>query len=142
MKYKQFILVGILLFSAFTTFAQLEQTIHQTFELNDKASVQLDLYGGYTLTPWAGNNILIETKIQLFNSSASIFKHFIEKDKRYQIEADTSSPEKLRLYSHDMKRTTLRTKTGAESTEVVETRIFIPENYLVKDEKNLVLKVK
>jgi hypothetical protein len=142
MKYKQYILVGILLFSAFTIFAQLEQTIHQAFELNDKSSVQLDLYGEYTLTPWAGNNILIETKIQLFNSSASIFKHFIEKDKRYLIEADTSSSEKLRLFSHDMKRTTLRTKTGAESTEVVETRIFIPETYLVKDEKNLVLKVK
>ncbi|MCF8282889.1 MAG: hypothetical protein K9J45_21020 [Bacteroidales bacterium] len=136
---KQMLLVGSILFLALSAFGQLEKTIHQTFDLASKANVELDLYGEYTLIPWAGNNILVETKIQLFNSSASILKHFIEKDQRYLIEADTSSNGLLKLYSHDMKRSSLRTKTGAESTEVVETRIFIPENFIIRDDKNLVL---
>ena len=139
MSYRHILLVGAFLSFAKISFAQLEQTIHQTFELNDKTNVQLDLHGDYTFVPWASNNILIETKIQLFNSSASILKHFVEKDKRYLIEADTSLSDKLRLYSHDMKRTSLRTKTGAESTEIVETRIFIPDNFVIRDEKTLVL---
>lgn len=128
-----------MLFGSFSCFAQLEKTIHQTFDLNSITTVQLELYGEYTLVPWAGNSILVETKIQLYNSSASILKHFIEKDQRYLIEIDTAISGILKLFSHDMKRADLRTKTGAESIENVETRIFIPENYAIKDKKTLVL---
>ena len=139
MKYKQISLVGLLLCLVTICFGQLEKTIHQTFELNETATVQLDLHGEYTLVTWAGNNILVESKIQLYNSSASVLKHFIEKDQRYLIEADTSTTGILKLFSHDKKRASLRTKTGAESTEIVETRIFIPENYAIRDDKTLVL---
>ncbi|MBI1224046.1 MAG: hypothetical protein GC192_02305 [Bacteroidetes bacterium] len=107
--------------------------------MNDKSTVQFDLYGTYTLVPWAGNNILVETKIQLFNSSASILKHFVEKDQRYLIEEDTTNNGILRLFSHDMKRATLRSKSGVTSTEEIETKIYIPEKYVIKDEKTIVL---
>ncbi len=139
MKYKQIMFFVFTFFFASASYGQLEKTIHQTFDVNEKATVQLDLYGEYTLVPWAGNNILVETKIQLYNSSASILKHFIEKDQRYLIEADTSASHSLKLFSHDKKRSTLRTKSGAESTEIVETRIFVPENYAIRDDKTLVL---
>lgn len=139
MKYKTLLLAFTLSFFSLNCFGQLEKTIHQTFDLEGVEAVQLELYGVYTIVPWAGNNILVETKIQLYNSSESVLKHFIDKDKRYFIEADTLSEVQLKLFSHDMKRSSLRTKTGAESVENVETRIFIPENFVIKDEKTLVL---
>jgi hypothetical protein len=139
MKYKHFALAFLLFLFSSSCFAQLEKTIHQTFDLNAMTTVQLELYGEYTIVPWAGNNILVETKIQLYNSSASVLKHFIEKDQRYLIDADTALTGVIKLVSHDMKRAALRTKTGAESIENVETRIFIPENYAIKDEKTLVM---
>ncbi len=139
MKYKQISLLALALFLASYSYGQLEKTLHQTFALDEKTMVNFDLYGEYTLVPWAGNNILVETKIQLYNSSASILKHFIEKDLRYQVDADTSAKQTLRLVSHDKKRATLRTRAGVESTEIVETRVFVPENYVIRDDKTLVL---
>jgi hypothetical protein len=100
-------------------FGQLEKTIHQTFDIGEKTAISLDLFGEYTLEHWAGNNILVETNVQLFNSTSSVLKHFIEKDFRYQIDMDTLNETSLHLVSHDKKRISLRTKTGAESTEAV-----------------------
>jgi hypothetical protein len=88
--------------------------------------------------PWAGNNVLVETQVKLYNSTGSVLKHFIEKDLRYQIDADTTTSSTLTLVSHDKKRASLRTKTGAESTEVIETRVFVPDSFVVRDEKTLV----
>lgn len=121
-----------------TCFAQLEKTIHQTFDLGEKTAISLDLYGEYAIIPWAGNNILVETNVQLYNSTASVLKHFIEKDLRYQIDSDTASATSLTLISHDKKRASLRTKTGAESTEIVVTKVFVPDVFIVKDQKTLI----
>lgn len=139
MKNKQLLLLPIFMLIISPCFAQLEKTIHQTFILDGKSSIQLDLYGEYTIIPWASNNVLVETNVKLFNSSASIFKHFIEKDLRYQVDADTTNSGMLKLISHDKKRTTLRTKSGAESTEVVETKVFVPDTFIARDERTLVL---
>ncbi len=139
MKYKQILLSAFLLSFAFASYGQLEKTIHQTFDLSEKSTILLDLHGAYTIVPWAGNNVLVETKVQLFNSSAAVLKHFVEKDQRYLIEADTAAAGTVKLVSHDKKRASLRTKSGAESTEIVETRIFVPENFAIRDDKTLVL---
>jgi hypothetical protein len=139
MKYKQSFLVGTMLLFAAACFGQLEKTIHQTFDLEGKTTIQLDLFGQYNIVPWAGNNVLVETKIQLYNSSAPVLSHFVEKDKRYHIEADTASAGTIILVSHDKKRAALRTKTGAESIEVVETKVFVPDTFIVRDERTLVM---
>ena len=139
MKNNPLFLTSIFLLFVSPCIAQLEKTIHQTFVLDGKSSIQLDLYGEYTIVPWASNNVLVETNVKLFNSSSSIFKHFIEKDLRYQVDADTTQAGTLVLTSHDKKRATLRTKSGAESTEVVETKVFVPDTFIARDEKTLVL---
>jgi hypothetical protein len=138
MSYK---IIGLLFFSLFFSvvgFGQLEKTLHQTFDLGEKTTLLLDLYGEYAIVPWAGNNILVETNVQLYNSTSSVLKHFIEKDLRYQIDVDTMQANALVLVSHDKKRIGLRTKTGAVSTEVITTKVFVPEDFIVKDEKTLV----
>lgn len=141
MNIKQIKLIGFFVALATSAcFGQLEKTIHQTFDLEGKTAIHLNIHGQYSIIAWAGNNVLVETKVQLYNSSSSILKHFVEKDLRYQVDADTSSTGTLQLLSHDKKRVSLRTKTGAESTEVVETKVYVPENFIIKDDKTLVIK--
>lgn len=139
MKMKDATLLFAMLMLASTASAQLEKTIHQTFPLEDKASINLDLYGEYTLVPWAGNNVLIETRVELYNSTPSILKHFVEKELRYQIDMDSTNSGILKLSSHDKKRISIRNKTGTESTEIITTKVFVPDNFIVIDEKTLVL---
>ncbi|MBK8567496.1 MAG: hypothetical protein IPN76_30310 [Saprospiraceae bacterium] len=112
--------------------------MHQAFDLGDRATVSLDLYGEYTIEPWAGNNILIETNVLLYNSTSSVLKHFVEKDLRYAIDSDTTVSGTILLASHDKKRISLRTKTGAESTEVITTKVFVPEDFIIQDQRLLV----
>ncbi len=138
MTYKISILLFFSLFFSAVGFCQLEKTLHQTFDLGEKTTLLLDLYGEYAIVPWAGNNVLVETNVQLYNSTSSVLRHFIEKDLRYQIDVDTMQAGALVLVSHDKKRIGLRTKTGAESTEVITTKVFVPEDFIVKDEKTLI----
>lgn len=131
------LLTAVFTFIAVTlSFAQLEKTIHQTFEVGDAEKISLDLFGEYDLVFWAGNNIMSETKIELYSSSASIFNHFIDKEQRYLIQADSSSGI-ITLQSHDKKRIPIRTKSG-ECTEIVHLRLFIPEKFAVENENTLV----
>ncbi len=120
-----------------TASAQLEKTLHQTFPVGEMNTISLDLHGEYSIEPWAGNNILVETNVLLYNSSSSVLKHFVEKDLRYSIDADTTANGTLHLVSHDKKRVSIRTKTGAESTEVIKVRVFVPEDFVVRDQKLL-----
>lgn len=142
MKYHLFCLFLAFFTSLHSGNAQIEKTIHQTFELGEANTVQLDIYGDYTLSPWAGNNILVETNIQLYNSSEAILKHFIEKDQRYKVDVDTVSETTLQLFSHDKKRPAMRTKSGVSSAENVVVRIFVPDNFTILDNKTLVLEKK
>jgi hypothetical protein len=138
MTYKLATLFVLLVFAQFAATAQLEKTIHQAFDIGNRNTVALDLYGEYSIEPWAGNNILIETNVLLYNSTSSVLKHFVEKDLRYNIESDTTVSETLRLFSHDKKRISLRTKTGAESTEVITTKVFVPEDFVIQDQRLLI----
>lgn len=131
------LLTAVITFFAVTfSFAQLEKTIHQTFEVGEADKISLDLYGEYELIFWAGNNIMSETKIELYSSSASIFNHFIDKEQRYLIQTDTTNGI-LTLQSHDKKRVAIRTKNG-ECTEIVHLRLFIPDKFAIETEKTLV----
>lgn len=135
---KLFLTSVLTLLSITFTFAQLEKTIHQTFEAGEATEINLDLYGAFEIEFWAGNNILTETKIELHNASPSILNHFIEKEKRYEIEADTAGTT-LSLYSHDKKRETIRTRTG-ECFEIARLKVFIPEKYFLESPAKLVLR--
>ena len=122
-----FIFIFLLYFSNIS-FAQLEKTIHQTFEVKEKTVISLDLIGDSTLiVPWAGNTILTETKIELYDASPSILKHYIEKDQRYVIEADTTGSSLL-LFSKTKERKPIKTQKGA-CFEQVKIRVFVPEDF-------------
>ena len=119
--------------------AQLEKVIHQTFEIDEAVNIALDLVGTYEIELWAGNNILTETKIQMFNASPAILNHFV-KEKRYEIQLDANASG-IKLYSFDKERRAIKYKEG-ECAEIVNVRIFVPEDFEKIDKAHLVRKAK
>ncbi len=65
--------------------AQLQKVLHRPFEVDSARVIVLDLYGEYEVQPWAGDNILVEMTVKLYQASDGLLKHFIEKEKRYEM---------------------------------------------------------
>ena len=130
--------ISSFLFSLSLAFRQMEKTIHQTFKLQDVQTISLDLFGEYIIVPWAGNTVMSETRVEIFDASPSILEHFVEKEQRYFIKADTSG-NTMKLTSADKKRETIRTKNGS-CTEKVQLKVYIPDEYLAQNETTFVLK--
>lgn len=110
-----------------TAQAQLEKVMHQTFEVGEVETISLDLVGEYDVEEWAGNTIMTETKVQLYEASPAILNHFVTKAKRYEISADTLD-RNLLLASMDKERKPIRTKTQ-ECYELVKLKIFVPDTF-------------
>ena len=118
--------------------AQLSKVIHQTFEIDSVENLTLKLVGEYELEKWAGNNILTETKIEIYNTTSGIFKFLIEEKKRYEIVAEINGVNGT-LFSFDSKRPSIKNnKTGEESYEIVKVKIFVPDDFNLDDPINLV----
>ena len=105
--------------------AQFEKVIHQSFELGDRKDITLDIALPYEVETWAGNTILTETKVQLFNIPQSILGHFIKMG-RYEI-VEASNETSINLKLKEVDRRPIRTKNG-ECIEKVNIRIFVPED--------------
>lgn len=107
--------------------AQLQKVLHRPFEPDSAQVIVLDLYGEYQVQPWAGDNILVEMTVKLYQASEGLLKHFIEKEKRYEMEA-VREGEVFKLVSKDKKRVPIKTPNG-ECFETVEVRIFLPDRF-------------
>ncbi|HMR44108.1 MAG TPA: hypothetical protein PKC40_09750 [Saprospiraceae bacterium] len=119
--------IFVFVFFQLSLSAQLEKTIHQTFELNQPTSISLEIKGDYELVSWSGDHILTETNIELYDATEGILQHYL-KAGRYEVLADTSVATQFKLYSKDQERRVLRTKRG-ECFEVVKMKIFVPETF-------------
>jgi len=111
-----------------TANAQLTKMIHQTFETAEANRIELNLYGEYEIEKWAGNTIMTETSIELYEASNNILKHFTEAG-RWDIEEDQSETS-VKLTSVDLERRTLRTKAG-ECFEIIKMKIYVPEEFKI-----------
>lgn len=105
----------------------MERTVYQIFPVDSVRTIQLDIVGDYMLIPWAADNLLAETHIQLRDASPEILDYLIEKG-RYAIENGLEG-EALTLVSKDKERKTLKNKDGVWCEEVVEVKLFIPDFY-------------
>ena len=122
--------------SAHNSFAQLEKVMHQTFSVDaDMSTIDLDLTGDYEFEYWAGSSIMTETKVELYESSPAILNHFVEEAKRYEILADTLDTI-LRLHSLDKKREPIRRSQEKECPEIVNVKIFVPEDFEASTSEN------
>lgn len=124
----RYFLIGLLSTGCLAVSAQVQQITHQTFELSDSITmVELDIFGTYQVEPWAGNAILLETQVRLYNASQNILDHLL-KIGRYELEEQPAGS-LLRLVSKDKERPTIKTSKG-ECFEEVEQLIYIPEEFI------------
>lgn len=117
--------------------AQLTKVLHQTFEVDSVEKITINLYGEYEIEKWAGNNILTETTIEIYDTTPGIFKYFIEEKGRYDIVAEINNMT-ASLFSNDSERRTIKNKiTDKECYEFVKVKIFVPDEFNVDDPVNL-----
>ena len=129
------LLSAMLLFAA-TANAQLQKILHQSFDVEEITAISLDLHGEYEIEKWAGNTILTETHIQLYDASPSILRFFVENG-RYEIEGTASNETNFAMVSKDKVRKSLKTKHG-ECYEFIKVRILVPEDFTIVSQNKLV----
>ncbi len=123
---RAFLLAAALCLTA-VAFSQFSKTVHNSFEADEASTITLDLAGEVAAEPWAGNTVLVETQIRLYNASKGIFEHFVERDGRYEVLFDASG-DQLRIYSKDMVRKPIQSKNGLCAEEVY-VRVYIPKDF-------------
>ena len=126
------LIVFVLLLSPAALPAQVQRIGHQTFAVSDSVQqLQLQFFGQYEVESWAGNNILLETKVRLFNASQGILEHFLEAG-RYEVKAEEAGMS-LTLSAVDKERRPIQTSNGNCFEEVMQ-RVFIPEAFIPSGE--------
>lgn len=118
-----------------TLSAQLKETVHQTFEIDEVQSINLDLAGDYEIVKWAGNTLMSKTYIELSDAKPSILNYYL-KDGRYELEG-TASGESFSLVAKDKVRKSIKFKelTCYEYTNVV---IYVPDDFIEASKTSLV----
>ena len=131
--------IFVLMLAATSLFGQMERTFYQSYDIDSVKSVTLNIPQDFEIYAWAGNTILIETHIQLFEASPTLLDFFI-KQKRYEINMVKGS-EAATLTPFQPERKPIKTAHG-ECTEVVTTKIFVPDTFdwPLEDKQHLTLK--
>jgi len=125
--------LSVLFFLAFAItgiYAQNQRIIHQTFQLDTATTLQLDLFGTFTIEPWVGDAIMIETQISVLNASEGALNHYI-KEGRYEIEPKLEGTTLL-LTSKTKKRPQLKKADGTSAEQVV-VKVFMPDGLQAAD---------
>lgn len=108
---------------------QIHKSLHKIYTLEDSiTSISFDIFeqDEKEVVQWAGNTLMTETKIQLFNASKGILNHFVEQG-RFEIELIVEGTD-LKIVSKDKERQAIKTTSGV-SSEIVNVRFFVPEDF-------------
>lgn len=127
-------LIGLPLFCH----GQLQRILHQTFETDSIQQIQVDIDWELVTKPWAGNNILTETQVKLYDAGNAVFEFHITNG-RYRIIADTLAEGSIRLRLMFDERVPIQTKNGI-CLEEVNLTIYLPDRYLLQSNGVWVLK--
>ena len=71
MKFLYFLLFNLV--AVFHLSAQNQRFIHCTFPLDTATTLELDLFGEYTVESWVGDAVMIETQVSLYNAPEGVF---------------------------------------------------------------------
>ena len=126
------ILIGLL------ASAQVEKTLHQTFELSDEnTQVELDIFDEFEVEEWSSNNIMIVTSATLESGAQHVLDFYV-REGRYSVEK-SGEKETLILTSKDKVRKGMKYKDSI-IYEIVKMKLYIPENYELQGKNRLVKK--
>lgn len=122
---------------SFTANAQMERTTYQTFEIDSARVINLDIMDEYEIKTWAGNNLLVETNIRIWDASKEIL-NFLIKEGRYDLTTDSTTdphPKEIRIYTKNTVRRPVKGREGGKCLEIADCRIFIPDSFVISEDK-------
>ncbi len=122
----------------------MEKTLYQVFEVDSAETVELTIEGIYEVHTWAGNSILVETNIQIWEASKEILG-FLIKDGRYDVTTDSSAgptPKEMKIFTKHKERKPIKRPDGQKCLEIATARFFIPDTFIVSEDKKLLTRKK
>ncbi len=134
---RKILIIAVAAVFSYTADAQMERTTYQTFEVDSARVITLDIMGEYEIKTWAGSNLLVETSIQIWDASKEIL-NFLISEGRYDLTTDSTAdphPKAIRIYTKNTTRKPVKRKDGGKSLEIVVTRLFIPDTYVISEDK-------
>ena len=137
MKPTLFLIGLFFLFSQGRVSAQMERTMYQVFEVDSAQTIDLDIAGEYAVEPWAGNAILVETNVQIWDASREILADLI-KNGRYDLRTDSTgelNPKHIRIFTKNLNRKSIKRLDGQKCLEIAVTKIFIPDTFYVSEDR-------
>jgi hypothetical protein len=117
--------------------AQMERTMYQVFEIDSAQTVTFEVVGEYNILEWAGNSILVETNVQIWDASREILGDLI-KSGRYDLTTDSSAtpnPKQVRIFTKNLNRKSIKRLDGQKCLEIAVTKIFVPDTFYISDDK-------
>jgi hypothetical protein len=117
--------------------AQMERTMYQVFEVDSAQTVHFEVAGEYEVLSWAGNAILVETNVQIWDASREILAFFI-KEGRYDLATDSTAgphPKNVRIFTKNLERKPIKRKDGQKCLEIAVTKIFVPDIFYISNDK-------
>ena len=120
-----------------TAHSQMERTMYQVFEIDSAQTVFFEIAGEYQILEWAGNSILVETNVQIWDASREILGHLI-KDGRYDLATDSlkiPNPKQVRIFTKNLERKPIKRVDGKKCLEIAVTKIFVPDTFYISDDK-------
>ena len=115
----------------------MERTTYQTFEVDSARVINLDIMGEYEIKTWAGSNLLVETNVQIWDANKEIL-NFLIREGRYDLATDSTAdphPREIRISTRYTERKPVKKKDGGKCLEIAVTRIFIPDTYVISEDK-------
>lgn len=110
---------------------QLRQILHTSIPGDSLLAVHMDLQDSYSVHLWQNSAIFIESEIVLATCQEGIFNHVV-KEGRYALKS-VSKPPHLTISQAIPKRAGLTSTKGA-CEETIHHRIYIPSDFLKKDD--------
>ncbi len=107
--------------------AQFAKTMHSNFPTDGVEVIDIRLVDSVTVDYWAGNTILVQTDIRLYNASKGLFDFLTGEDGRYQVDASTEGTT-LNLVNVKPSRAPLQTKQGT-CREEINVKVLLPVHF-------------
>ncbi len=104
--------------------AQVRETLYTTFPAEGIAAITHSLPGNIILTPWAGNQIMVEMTVLIENGTQRLLEHFIEND-RYELNLINEGATARIFMTHHLPEYIMA--SGRTMYERVEAVIYYPE---------------
>lgn len=130
------ICIVMFLFTGLQLLAQQERSFHQNFTAEKYASVSINIPQEVTVEHWAGNTILTELSVEIYDVTPAVFKHFINED-RYSFTLEENGETAATIKYTVENRQPIRTREG-EVYEFIRIRLLVPETFDISDPTKIV----